>query len=154
MIKIIFLVTVANLCFQKTEAQSKNNIKSNNVDSKNVAAQGYDVVAYFKINKATKGNKTISIIKDSITYFFSTEENKNTFIANPNKYIPKYGGWCAYAMGKDGSKVEIDPATFKITNGELFLFYNKNFTNTLKLWDKDENNLKTKADQNWGKVIK
>ncbi|MEQ9146669.1 MAG: YHS domain protein, partial [Cytophagales bacterium] len=54
--------------------------------------------------------------------------------------------WCAYAMGVDGSRVKIDPKTFKIVNGELYLFYNFNFTNTLKKWNENENELKAKAD--------
>jgi hypothetical protein len=56
-------------------------------------------------------------------------------------------------MGKDGSKVEVDPETFKIINGKLFLFYNSFFNNTLKSWNKDEANLHTKADANWKKIF-
>jgi hypothetical protein len=54
-------------------------------------------------------------------------------------------------MGKDGSKVEVDPGTFKIIDGKLYLYYNKIFNNTLKSWNKDEVNLKSKADVNWKK---
>ena len=54
-------------------------------------------------------------------------------------------------MGKDGSKVEIDPGTFKIIDDRLYLYYNKFFNNTLKSWNKDESNLKAKADKNWKK---
>ncbi|HZE82850.1 MAG TPA: YHS domain protein, partial [Puia sp.] len=67
-------------------------------------------------------------------------------------YEPQYGGWCAYAMGKDGSKVEVDPGTFKIVNGKLFLFYNRFFNNTLKTWNKDEDHLHKNADNNWQKL--
>ena len=70
---------------------------------------------------------------------------------NPLNYEPQYGGWCAYAMGKDGSKVEVDPETFKIIDGKLYLYYNKFFNNTLKSWNKDETNLKSRADLNWKK---
>ena len=55
-------------------------------------------------------------------------------------------------MGKSGDKVEVDPETFKILNGKLYLFYNKYFNNTLKSWNKDEVNLKAKADANWQKI--
>jgi len=54
-------------------------------------------------------------------------------------------------MGKDGSKVEVDPGTFKIIDGKLYLYYNKFFNNTLKSWNKDEVNLKSKANINWKK---
>jgi len=75
--------------------------------------------------------------------------DKEEFKKNPSRYEPQYGGWCAYAMGKDGSKVEVDPETFKIIDGKLYLYYNKFFNNTLKSWNKDEPNLKAKADVNW-----
>ena len=60
-----------------------------------------------------------------------------------------YGGYCAYAMGFDGSLVEIDPETYKIIDGKLYLFYNAYFNNTKTKWDKDEKSLKAKADSNW-----
>jgi len=55
-------------------------------------------------------------------------------------------------MGKNGEKVEINPETFKIINNRLYLFYNKYFNNTLNSWNKDELNLKAKADVNWQKT--
>ncbi len=76
------------------------------------------------------------------------------FAANPTRFEPQYGGWCAYAMGASGDKVDVDPETFKIVNDKLYLFYNKFFNNTLKSWNKDESNLKSKADVNWTKFIK
>jgi YHS domain-containing protein len=118
---------------------------------KGIAISGYDPVAYFKERKATKGTKDLAVYAQGITYYFSSNENKDEFKKDPSKYEPQYGGWCAYAMGKDGSKVEIDPGTFKIIDGKLYLYYNKFFNNTLKSWNKDEDNLKTKADVNWKK---
>ena len=64
-----------------------------------------------------------------------------------------HGNVCAYAMGAKGEKVSVDPETFKIVDGKLFLFYNRFFTNTLKDWNKDESNLKTLADRNWKNLI-
>lgn len=75
-------------------------------------------------------------------------------MASPEKYEPEYGGWCAYAMGESGEKVKIDPETFKIVNGKLYLFYNFFFNNTLKDWNIDEKHLKLKADKNWKMLIK
>ncbi len=118
-----------------------------------IAIQGYDPVAYFKLNKAVKGSKDISIYHQGTAYFFSSTENKEDFKKNASKYEPEYGGWCAYAMGASGEKVVIDPSTFKLVNGKLYLYYNKFFTNTLKDWNKDEPNLKAKADANWNKVF-
>lgn len=119
---------------------------------KGLAIQGYDPVAYFTAGKAIKGSKGLAVAHEGATYYFSTQANKETFTKNPSKYEPQYGGWCAYAMGKEGSKVEIDPETFKIIDNKLYLYYNKYFNNTLKSWDKDEANLKAHADANWQKI--
>ncbi len=73
------------------------------------------------------------------------------FLKNYKTYEPEFGGWCAYAMGNTGEKVEIDPETFKIINGKLYLFYNAYFNNTLKLWNKNEATLLKQANTNWTK---
>ena len=117
-----------------------------------VALSGYDAVAYFTINKATRGSKEFSTRFAGVSYYFSSAQNLDAFKKNPEKYMPQYGGWCAYAMGAKGEKVEVDPETFKIVDGKLYLFYNKFFNNTLNSWNKDEANLKMKADQNWKKL--
>ena len=119
-----------------------------------IAIKGYDPVAYFTLNKAVKGSKELAVSHQGITYYFSSAANKEIFKANPFKYEPEYGGWCAYAMGDSGEKVSVDPETFKIVNGKLYLFYNRYFTNTLKTWNKDEANLKKKADLNWPKLFR
>jgi len=121
-----------------------------NLENK-VALQGYDPVAYFTQKKAVKGKSAINTTYEGVIYQFSTQANKDAFLKSPASYEPQYGGWCAYAMGSSGEKVEIDPETFKIIEGKLYLFYNAYFNNTLKSWNKDESNLKKKADANWKK---
>lgn len=120
---------------------------------KGIAISGYDPVAYFTQNKAVKGNKEMAVTHQGITYYFSSAAHKETFKTNPFKYEPEYGGWCAFAMGDYGEKVSVDPQTFKIVNGKLYLFYNKYFKNTLKDWNKNEVTLKKKADLNWPKLF-
>ena len=100
--------------------------------SDQLAIQGYDPVAYFELGEAKKGKKDIRSTYEGIVYQFASSKHKALFDAQPEKYEPKYGGWCAYAMGADGSKVKIDPKTFKVLNGELYLFYNFYFNNTSK----------------------
>jgi YHS domain-containing protein len=121
--------------------------------SDGIAIKGYDPVAYFTKGEAVKGKKELAVYVQSTTYYFSSAENKEAFKKNPSAYEPQFGGWCAYAMGNDGTKVSIDPETFKILNGKLYLFYNKYFTNTLKSWNKDETNLKRNAEGNWAKTF-
>lgn len=150
------LLTIITFCFAAVyavSAQEPLRKKHFNLE-KGIAIQGYDPVAYFTNNKAVKGNKAHAVAYQGVTYYFSTPQNKETFKNNPSKYEPEYGGWCAYAMGAKGEKVEVDPETFTIINGKLFLFYNAFFNNTLKDWKKDETNLHTKADANWAKIYR
>lgn len=119
-----------------------------------LAIKGYDPVSYFMQDKAEKGKKEISFTDQGVSYRFVSNAHRDAFRMNPSKYAPQYGGWCAYAMGHDGSKVEVDPETFKIINGKLFLFYNRLFNNTLKSWNLDEARLHKQADANWQKIIK
>lgn len=147
---IIALLIVTSIGF--SQSQSKR-VTEFNLEKK-VALQGYDPIGYFKQNKAVKGKKEIATTYDGVVYYFSSIENKNIFIKTPTKYEPQFGGWCAYAMGETGEKVEINPETFKIIEGKLYLFYNAYFNNTLKSWNKNETILKSKAEANWKKVIK
>jgi YHS domain-containing protein len=119
-----------------------------------LAIEGHDPVAYFVQGKAVKGKKEFVYKIDAVAYYFSSTTNRDLFIKDPLKYAPQYGGWCAYAMGESGEKVAIDPGTFKILDGKLYLFYNAFFNNTLPKWNKDETALKSKADSNWRKINK
>jgi hypothetical protein len=134
-------------------AQSDQRKKQFNLE-KGLAIQGYDPVAYFTENKAIKGKKEFSVSADGVIYYLSTASNKDIFLKEYKKYEPQYGGWCAYAMGANNEKVEIDPETFKILNGKLYLFYHSWVNNTLTKWNKDEMNLKTNADKNWANLYK
>lgn len=118
-----------------------------------LALQGYDPVAYFTQGKAVKGSSAYSCNVDGLIYHCSSEQNKQLLLKNPAQYEPQYGGWCAYAMGNTGEKVEINPETFKILNGKLYLFYNAYFNNTLNDWNKNEQALNKQADLNWKKYF-
>ena len=124
-----------------------------NLQSKYVAG-GYDVVAYFE-NNASKGKSEYSIINDGVLFRFINAKNLATFTLNPDNYMPQYGGWCAYAMATEGEKVKIDPKTFEIRDGKLYLFYNAYFDNTFEDWLKeDPDKLVLRADMNWSKIRK
>ena len=135
-------------------AQSGERQKQFNINERHLAIQGYDPVAYFTEHKAKEGDKSINANYQGVTYYFASEKDKQMFLTDPGKYEPEYGGWCAYAMGAKGEKVEVDPETFKIISGKLYLFYNKFFNNTLKTWNKDEAHLKSKADNHWSSIYK
>lgn len=144
---ILLLLSATAFC-QQAEVRTKNF----NLLNGNIAINGCDPVAYFTQNKAVKGSKENAVSYDGVVYYFSSVADKEACKKTSAKYEPKYGGWCAYAMWNSGEKVEIDPETFKLNDGKLYLFDNKYFSNTLKGWNKDENNLQTKADSNWKKL--
>jgi len=149
--KKTFLLVLVALITITTFAQNANKrSKEFNLENK-IAIQGYDPVSYFTEKKAVKGKSALSATYEGVVYNFSSQKNKDLFLKNPSGYEPQYGGWCAFAMGDYGEKVEINPETFKIVDGKLFLFYNAFFNNTLKSWNKNETNLKKKADTNWKK---
>jgi len=145
----LLLFCASLLCASAQSAQVRQqqfNLK------KGLAIEGYDPVAYFQ-GKAQEGDEKFSFQHRGVTYHFVSQANLNIFKADPEKYEPVYGGWCAYAMGASGEKVKVDPETFKIVNGKLHLFYNSWGNNTLHSWNKDEKNLKAKAESNWQKFV-
>lgn len=112
-------------------------------------ANGYDVVSYFG-NEANAGNDKYTFTYDNVDFKFSNELNLNLFKSAPKKYTPQYGGWCAYAIALKNKKVGIDPKTFEVRNGKLYLFYNSKLINTHKKWlAKNPNVLIMKANDNW-----
>lgn len=147
--RILVLVLFSCLSFLGN-AQEKEHL---NLD-KNIALDSYDLVSYFKLDKPLKGKKEFQLKHNGVLYYFSSDENRTAFENNPKAYEVVYGGWCAYAMGKNGKKVGVDPLTFKIIDGKLYLFYNKYLTNTLEKWNDDEKQLHEKADKNWLEIIK
>lgn len=117
--------------------------------TKDFGANGYDVVSYFD-GKALEGKKEFATNYDGVNYKFLSDRNRAKFIADPTAYLPQYGGYCAYAMAVNGKKVNVDPGTFEIREGKLYLFYNRGKNNTLQFWlDQSPEVLKSKADKNW-----
>jgi YHS domain-containing protein len=119
-----------------------------NLDKKGVAIQGHDPVAFFTQNKPVKGKAALSSQSGGATYYFSTVENKKAFEAEPAKYIPQFGGYCAYGVSK-GDLVEIEVDAFQIVDGRLLLQYSKKIRDT---FNTDQKGLLKKADANWPAV--
>jgi hypothetical protein len=121
------------------------------IDEKGLAIGGYDVVAYFT-NKATKGDPAITAKQGDATYQFVTTANRNAFKKNPTKYLPEFGGYCAWGVGAKSAKFPINPETFEIIDGKLYLFFNGPFNgsnfNSLEAWNNDQDNLLKAANTN------
>ncbi|MEO7312077.1 MAG: YHS domain-containing (seleno)protein [Chitinophagaceae bacterium] len=139
---VIGLAFAANVLGQNSALQRQDQYNLKN----NLALKGYDPVAYTLFGKALKGNKDLNVSWKGVTYYFAFQSTKDLFNLSPAKYEPTYGGWCAYAMGKRGEKVSIDPEAFKIVDGKVYLFYGKSQVTD---WNKEEAALKTKADRYW-----
>lgn len=119
---------------------------------KGYAVYGYDVVSYFD-GKPVEGNNAFTTKYDGINYKFINKSNMDKFVAEPTAYLPEYGGYCAYAVAINAKKVNVDPETFEIRNGKLYLFYNKGKNNTLQFWlNESPDKLKNKADKNWEEI--
>ena len=120
--------------------------------SRGYIAHGYDVVSYFN-DTVQKGNKEYIFRCDGIKLKFVNQENLNAFQDNPEKYMPQYGGWCAYAMGNKGGRYPINPFSYEIRDGKLYLFFDTFYFHALDNWlEQDPNALKQKADKNWEKI--
>ncbi len=134
----LFLVS-GSLSAQKGDLYSK----------KGLAIAGYDVVSYFS-GEAKKGDASFKVAHQGVIFLFASKENSIAFRSDPEKYLPEYGGYCAYAVATKGKKVKIDPETFEVRDGKLYLFYNAWGTNTLTLWqNEDPEKLIPLADSNW-----
>lgn len=110
-----------------------------------VAIEGYDPVAYFVEGKPREGKKEHSTEWKGATWRFSSAENLAAFQAEPKKYAPKYGGYCAWAVCQ-GTTAGIDPAAWKIVDGRLYLNYNASIQ---EKWEKVQPDCIATADKNW-----
>jgi len=106
---------------------------------------GYDPVAYFTDGKPVRGSGYHTTVVDGVTYAFATAEHQKMFEANPQKYLPAYGGYCAYGVAV-GKKFVADPEVWKIVEGKLYLNLDKGIQ---QKWQKDIPGFIKKGDSNW-----
>jgi len=147
----LLLLAAPRAAGQEEEKQKEpRDLAHFNLGKDGLALQGYDPVAYFPEGgkKPKKGRDTIQTTHEGVVYRFASDENRKRFLADPAKYEPQYGGWCAYAMA-DGDKVGIDPESFLVTDGKLYLFFKAWYADTRAKWRKDEVRLRSRADETW-----
>ncbi len=125
------------------------------IDENGLAIGGYDVVAYFS-GEAKEGSEKYTAKYNDATYRFSSKDNLKDFKKNPQAYLPQYGGYCAWGVGAKNTKFPINPKTFDIIDGKLYLFYNGPFEgktfNTLIPWNADTSTLIEEANSNWKNI--
>ncbi len=113
-----------------------------------IAVHGYDPVAYFTAGRPTQGSAEHSLVHEGATYRFTSTDNMKTFQKNPAKYVPVFGGFCAYGVAV-GAKFDGDPRFWKIVDGRLYLNLNKKIQDT---WLKDIPGNLEKAEKSWTKI--
>jgi hypothetical protein len=116
---------------------------------KGVAVGGYDPVAYFTAGKATKGDAAITFEHQGVIWRFATAANRDAFKAEPAKYAPQYGGYCAWAVSQ-GYTAKGDPEAWTLHQGKLYLNYNQSVK---RGWEKNIPGNVAKGDANWPKVL-
>lgn len=114
-----------------------------------VAIKGYDPVAYFTQNRPVQGSAEFEYPWNGAKWRFASQEHRELFRADPEKYAPRYGGYCAYAVSQ-GKTADIDPDAWTVLEGRLYLNLNKDVQ---KLWEKDMKEYIRKADENWPRML-
>lgn len=110
-----------------------------------VAVSGADVVGYFTENRHVKGTDEFTAEWSGATWQFASAANRAAFVAEPDRYAPEYGGYCAYAVAK-GSTASTDPEAFTVLDGKLYLNYSPSI---MKKWLADRDDFIAQADKNW-----
>jgi hypothetical protein len=116
---------------------------------KGVAVGGYDPVAYFTEGKPVKGREDLTVEHEGVRWRFASEANRVAFKADPAKFAPQYGGYCAWAVSR-GYTAKGDPNAWSVVDGRLYLNYD---LNVKRDWEKDVPGNIKKGDANWPKVL-
>lgn len=143
-IRTVFFSLVALLFSLTLPAQSTDF----NTDDTRIALDGYSPVSYLDLNLAQRGSKAFKSTYDGVHYYFTSADQKAKFDADPKRYVPQYGGYCATGIAVKG-KFRTDPNKFLVRNGKLYLFLNNLEVDALQLWLENEAEMTKKADANW-----
>lgn len=144
-------ITLAML-FISSLVQAQDVKSKINTDDSKIALQGYSPVSYLDLGIAQKGVKEYQATHEGVKYYFTSNEQKKSFEANPKKYLPEYGGYCAFGVSV-GAKFRTDPNKFVVKDGKYFLFLYDLEVDAQQLWlAGNHKDLVHKADANWKKL--
>ena len=110
-----------------------------------IANEGFDTVAYFAIEKATKGNTQFSVIWNGAKWLFSNNENLETFKSDPESFVPQFGAYCPSSIA-EGGMAKGKANYWKVVNDKLYLFYNEDLK---KQFEDDSEEILKKAKANY-----
>lgn len=145
----VFIQTVAALaCLAAIPALAARSAVNTGA-SGNVAIHGTDPVAYFSLGRAVPGSADFQTSWHGAVWHFASALDRDLFVADPGRYAPQYGGYCAYALAR-GELKDIDPAAFVIYQGKLYLHCSDRARDA---WLKDPGGFIAKADAQWPQVL-
>ncbi|WP_232517445.1 YHS domain-containing (seleno)protein, partial [Aquimarina aggregata] len=147
--KNLFKSTIVVLALLVSTVSFAQDKKANNIDDSKIGLQGYSPVSYLDLGLAQRGAKQFKSTHNKIAYYFTSEDQKKTFDSNPQKYMPQYGGFCAFGVYA-GAKFRVDPTKFVVNNGKYYLFLNDVEVDAKQLWiSEKESKLLATANKNW-----
>lgn len=151
--KNLIKTTILGLALVMSSVLVAQDKMANNIDNSNIALQGYSPVSYLDLGLAQQGNKSFKSEYKKVVYYFTSAEQKATFDKNPGKYLPQYGGFCAFGCYA-GAKFRVDPNKFLVKDGKYYLYLNNVELDAKQLWlaENNHNRLKNAADKNWKKL--
>lgn len=157
--RVFFAPVLLALAFSATGLQAQT-VKAPTAATLNllgpgVGVEGFDPVSYWPEGggKPRQGTIKLSYDHKGVTYRFANERNLEAFKANPDRFLPQYGGYCAWALGAINQRVDVNPNHFVIRDGKLYLFFSDANVVTRDLWKKEAATLVEKADANYGKLL-
>ena len=143
--RFLFALVVATMALPLA-AQTKSLL---NLDKNGLAIRGYDPVAFFTDGKPVKGKPEFPERFNGVLYYFASKEHQDLFKADPAKYEPAFGGYCAYGVSRN-KLAEIDVDAFQIVNNRLLLQYSKSVRDD---FNKDTKGNLARADGNWPVLV-
>lgn len=144
----IALGTTSALTVTPAFAVDEVSIAGATVDAPNLAVQGYDVVSYRTGDAPVVGTAKYNATFEGATYRFASQANLDAFNADPARFVPVYGGFCAYGVAK-GKKFDADPLAYTVVNDRLYLNLNKKIQ---KKWLKKRDAYIDQAEGNWADI--
>ena len=137
----IFLVGL----FMSMPAFAQGSHQTNNSNNISIALDGYDVVSYFSLPAPEKGSLNYLAVYQGKRYLFIDAENRQKFVAAPEKYLPEFEEYCGCAVSEN-KRIKADPTVFKVTAGKLVLFEDEK---ALSKWNKNEEERHEDAQKFW-----
>ncbi|HRW51933.1 MAG TPA: YHS domain-containing (seleno)protein [Phycisphaerae bacterium] len=154
LVKIATGVVIATAPFLMAPPTPKSAQPATTKQTLTLGLQGYSPVSYVENHRADPGSPRFSAEHDGVTYFFVNGPQRDRFLADPERFIPAYGGYCAFGCAVEGLFTP-DPTSFKVVEGRTYLFLKNDSIDTKMLWEKENpDEVRRKADAFWASRLR